>query len=645
MLNRLPRTAFLKRTVQSRFGIILLLITLLVAISMLTRLVFFIYSFSNVEVTLLNLAGILLFGLFYDLVNASYFIIPFVLYVWLVPQRVYSKAWHRPVLYTLFSIATFILLFNAVAEWFFWDEFNTRYNFIAVDYLVYTTEVLGNIRESYPIEWIIAGLIILCGGITYSMRTLLNQTNTVPMQFKQRSMVAIPLLALPLLFFFTVNSKYHRFSLNTYTNELAGNGMYELFAAYINNELNYEQFYKKINNEESFAEVKNLLHTPETRYISNAPFDIARQVQHTGPEKKLNVVMISVESLSADFMAAFGNKQNITPFLDSLSQHSLFFTHLYATGTRTVRGLEALSLCVPPTPGQSIVRRPRNEHLFTLGKVFGEKGYDSKFIYGGYGYFDNMGYYFSNNEYDVIDRDALKDEEIDYENIWGVADENLFTLAEREIEKTIASGKPVFTHIMTTSNHRPFTYPDGRIDIPSHTSREGAVKYTDYAIGKFIKSCATKKWFSNTIFVIVADHCASSAGKTELPINKYHIPLLIYSPANIQPQHMDRLMSQIDLGPTLLGLLNFSYTSKFYGYDIFSLEPGRERVFISTYQSLGFVRNNKLVVLLPQQKLETYQLNLTDDSMLPTAEDKALTQEAIAWYQSASYAFREGLMR
>ncbi|MFX7090541.1 sulfatase-like hydrolase/transferase, partial [Acinetobacter baumannii] len=86
-----------------------------------------------------------------------------------------------------------------------------------------------------------------------------------------------------------------------------------------------------------------------------------------------------------------------------------------------------------------------------------------------------------------------------------------------------------------------------------------------------------KEWFENTVFVIVADHCASSAGKTELPLDSYHIPMLIYSPTHIQPGVMNRLMSQIDVGPTLLGLLNFSYTSKFFGYDIFKLNPGRER--------------------------------------------------------------------
>jgi phosphoglycerol transferase MdoB-like AlkP superfamily enzyme len=634
-----------KQLHQGRFSNVILLMKILVFISLITRTIFLFYSFAEVDITFINIAGIFVVGFLYDLVNASYFCIPLLMYTWLVPGRQYTKKWNRYTLYGLFFVLTYILLFNAIAEWFFWEEFNTRFNFIAVDYLVYTTEVLGNIQESYPIGWIIAGITLACAMLVYRATDHIKTDDVLPLSFGKRSLIASGFIALPILFFFTITTRLHHFSSNAYANELAGNGMYELFAAYRNNELSYDQFYKKIKYEDSFNEIKKLLKTSETAYISDKPFDITRQVKHTGPEKKLNVVMISVESLSADFMNTFGNTKGITPFLDSLTSHSLLFTQLYATGTRTVRGLEALSLCVPPTPGQSIVRRPNNEHLFTLGKVFEEKGYESKFIYGGYGYFDNMGYFFANNEYAVVDRNQLKDEEIDYENIWGVADENLFSLTEKEIGHTVASGKPVFAHVMTTSNHRPFTYPDGRIDIPSSSGRDGAVKYTDYAIGKFIRSCSKKPWFNNTVFVIVADHCASSAGKTELPIHKYHIPLLIYSPANIQPARMERLMSQIDLGPTLLGLLNFSYTSKFFGYDIYSLEPGRERAFISTYQSLGYVKNNKLVVLSPQQKLDTYMVSLDGSLQRQEGNDPDLTREAISWYQSASYAYSNGLMR
>jgi phosphoglycerol transferase MdoB-like AlkP superfamily enzyme len=636
----------LTRHLHGRFGAALLLVSLLIGISLLTRIVFLIYSFANVDFSVGNLLGIFLFGFFYDLVNAAYFIIPMMLYLWLVPQRWYGKRWHGMVLTALMTLFTFLLLFNAVAEWFFWEEFNTRYNFIAVDYLVYTNEVLGNIQQSYPIAWIVTGLVVLCALIVVPLTRLVKRLPMgEPMRFKKRSAVFAAYAVVPVLLYFTVNSKYHQFSNNAYVNELSGNGMYELFAAYLNNELSYDQFYKTISPETSFRDVREMIRTPEATFVNENPEDISRRIAHTGDEKHLNVVLISVESLSGEFMNAFGSTLNITPFLDSLAQHSLFFTNLYATGTRTVRGLEALSLCVPPTPGQSIVRRPNNENLFSMGKVFAGKGYETKYIYGGYGYFDNMNYFFANNSYTVVDREELADNEIDYENIWGVADENLFTLALREIDKTVQNNKPAFAHVMTTSNHRPYTYPEGRIDIPSHTGREGAVKYTDYAIGDFIRKARKKPWFDSTVFVIVADHCASSAGKSELPINKYHIPLLIYSPANIAPAKMERMMSQIDLGPTLLGLLNFSYVSKFYGYDIFQLEPGRERVFISTYQNLGFIRDNKMIVLSPQRKLETFNVTLGSDKLTPTAEDKALEEQAIAWYQAASFAFKNGLMK
>ena len=637
--------SIIQKTLTHRFGIAALMTGLVLVISLLTRIVLLIKSFSEVDFTLLNVIGIFLLGFFYDLVNASYFIIPLLLYLWLMPNKLFRKNWHRFILYGIFFLFTFGLLFNGVSEFFFWDEFNSRFNFIAVDYLVYTTEVIGNIRQSYPIELIIVVLLLLAGAIVYFVRPIIKLAATHSIRFKKRTVWALCILLIPVVSFFTINNKLHRFSSNAFVNELSGNGLYELFAAYLNNELDYEQFYSKIDNAEAFKHIRELVKTQESEFVSSDPFSIERKITNAGTEKKLNVVLISVESFSADFMQMYGNTENITPYLDSLAQHSLVFTNLYATGTRTVRGLEALSLCVPPTPGQSIVRRPNNENLFTLGKVFNAKGYESKYIYGGYGYFDNMNGYFSTNNYTVVDRSALKPEEIDYENIWGVADENLFTLALREIDKTVGTGKPVFAQVMTVSNHRPYTYPDGRIDIPSHTGREGAVKYTDYSINKFLKEARNKLWFDSTVFVIVADHCASSAGKTELPVNKYHIPMMIYSPANIAPAKMERLMSQIDMGPTLLGLLNFSYTSKFYGYDIYQLEPGRERIFISTYQNLGFIHNGKMVQLDPQRKVNTYTPNFEDGSLTKVENDQATIDEAIAWYQAASYAFKNGLMK
>jgi phosphoglycerol transferase MdoB-like AlkP superfamily enzyme len=345
-------------------------------------------------------------------------------------------------------------------------------------------------------------------------------------------------------------------------------------------------------------------------------------------------------------MDSFGNDQHITPCLDSLAAKSMLFTNLYASGTRTVRGLEALSLSIPPTPGQSIVKRPDNQNMFSLGAVFKSKGYITQYLYGGYGYFDNMNAFFSANHYQVIDRNALRPDQIHYANIWGVADEDLFTLTLQNLDANYKTGKPFFAHVMTVSNHRPFTYPEGRIDIPpSRQAREGAVKYTDYAIGKFIHEASDKPWFKNTVFVIVADHCAGSAGSVELPVTGYHIPMLMYSPGNIQPQKMDRLMAQIDIAPSILGLLKFNYRSKFFGQDIFSLPAGHERAFISTYQGLGYLRNGELVIQSPMQQVEEYKPDFTTGKAQRGPLKDSLVKQAIAYYQSASWLLKNNKYR
>lgn len=359
----------------------------------------------------------------------------------------------------------------------------------------------------------------------------------------------------------------------------------------------------------------------------------------------MNVVLISVESLSADFSGTYGRKDSLTPNLDALTKDSLLFTDLWATGTRTVRGLEALSLSVPPTPGESIVKRARNEGLATLGEIFRRKGYHAQFLYGGYGAFDNMNYYFGHNGYDVHDRTDIPAAEIHQENVWGVADEDLYAMAMKRFAADFAAGKPFFAHVMTTSNHRPYTFPEGRGPW-LQGKRESAVAYTDWAIGDFLRRARAKPWFRNTLFIVTADHCASSAGKAALPAFRYRIPLWIYAPGGqVAPGRFERMTSQIDIPPTLLGLLGMDYDSQFYGIDVFQQPPGRERALLGTYQLLGYLRDGKLVQLSPHRKVDTLQpAYVRDEAQPPLPEDPALTLQAISHYQIAAAAFADGAM-
>ncbi|MBU0969597.1 MAG: LTA synthase family protein [Proteobacteria bacterium] len=201
-------------------------------------------------------------------------------------------------------------------------------------------------------------------------------------------------------------------------------------------------------------------------YPGQGLYNIARRIEEEQAPHKLNVILISVESLSASFLSRFGEQKHITPFMDDWFKKGKLFTNFYATGTRTVRGLEAIPLSIPPTPGRSIVKRPDNDHMYSLGKVFKDKGYDTAFLYGGRGYFDNMNTFFSGNGYRIVDQTGFRDKEVSFKNAWGVSDEDLYDRAIYEANGVYDSKKPFFFHIMTTSNHPPFTYPKGKIDLP-----------------------------------------------------------------------------------------------------------------------------------------------------------------------------------
>ncbi|NQV54932.1 MAG: LTA synthase family protein [Rhodospirillales bacterium] len=421
------------------------------------------------------------------------------------------------------------------------------------------------------------------------------------------------------------------------------NGMFAFVHAFRNNELDYDKYYPILAAAKLNAGIRALVGQSNTKFATAE--GIERKVSAHTPSRKVNVVLISVESLSAEYVGRFGNRLGITPELDKLADKGLLFTNLYATGTRTVRGLEALSVGTPPTPGQSIVRRPKNDGLVTLGGELKKNGWKPYWIYGGYGYFDNMNAYFESNQYSVVDRSNLDAEQLPthHETIWGVADEDLYSLAIANLDREYAQGNNFFAHIMTTSNHRPYTFPENRVDLPQKR-REGAVKYTDWAIGDFLRRSADKPWFDNTLFIITSDHTAKAAGKTDLPPSRYHIPMIWYAPQLVEPGIMGRLMSQIDVGPTLLGWLGLEYDSKFFGYDLFKLEKGRERAFISTYQKLGYLKGDRLVVLnVNQAPVVVDGLPTNQDDRAPT-DDKQLIKEAIAWYQAASFYFGSGKM-
>ena len=607
----------------------------------LTRAALLARAFTEVSVAPLELARVFGAGLVFDLVVALYASLPFVWLLALLPSPLRRARPVRLAAHGLAIAGLFGFLFSAAAEWFFWGEFSARFNFIAVDYLVYTREVLGNIWESYPVPALLALALVVAIAIWAGfVRVPLDTAFARSADWRARLVAALALSAAAIACFALTPDQPPRVAENRFSNELAANGLYNLFSAFRNNQLDYAPFYVTESSADASRELRALLDAPRTEFASDDPVGLTRSVVAARPERRLNVVLIVVESLSARFLGAFGNPDGLTPNLDRMAEQGLLFTNLRATGTRTVRGLEAIALSVPPTPGYSIVKRPDNANLFSLGTVFNRHGYRARFFYGGYSYFDNMGPFFDGNGFDVIDRADLAEDETGFANAWGVSDEFVLRRVLREARRSHEAHERFVSLVMTTSNHRPFTYPEGRVDIPSGDGRAGAVKYSDWAIGRFIDEARREPFFDDTVFVVVADHCASSAGELDIPVDQYHIPMIVFAPKHVAPQRVTRLASQMDLAPTLFALLGFSYESRFFGNDILALHPEGERALLGTYQRLGYLKNGLLTVLSPVRRVDVYRID-ADGRQTPVQARAAADDigEAIAYYQSASAAF------
>jgi phosphoglycerol transferase MdoB-like AlkP superfamily enzyme len=209
---------------------------------------------------------------------------------------------------------------------------------------------------------------------------------------------------------------------------------------------------------------------------------------------------------------------------------------------------------------------------------------------------------------------------VKFENAWGICDEDLYNQSIKYADKSAKANKPFSSLWMTTSNHKPYTFPAGKIDLPQG-DRNAAVKYTDYALGKFIADAKTKR-FKNTVFVIVADHCASSAGKWENNIDRHHIPAIIYNLPQQQPTRIDRLTSQIDLMPTLFGYLGWNYNTSLYGKDINQTKVGEERAFIGNYRTLGMLKGNIFTQIDDRKRLKQFGVSGNEKQTLSEIKTK-----------------------
>ncbi len=632
-------------------------------------LFFFVRVYLLAYSNLLNIpAGLIInalyIGMRFDIVICSYSLAPIILILPLLEKEFIKEIYCRKIVYYYFAITSLIIFYFTALEIFYFKEYGQRYNHLAIEYLKYPREVFNNIYEYYPIISITFILIALYLPINIIFRKIVYSSAFFRLKFAKRLFIWFCFLFI--LFIGCRNSFGHRpinialsyFSRYQLLNEISLNGFFSFGYALVDklkNEVDYKKKYASINNEESEKIVRNIL-----SHEKNIGFDsktgILRAVNTKGKSNKYNVVIIMEESLGAEFTGILGTekykKYNLTPNLDELAKHSILFTNAYSTGTRTARGIEGIVGSFPPIPGESSIKRSKSiNNFFTIGKALKSQGYATHFIYGGQAMFDNMRGFFNSNDFDnIIEEKDFKNPV--YKTTWGVSDEDLFEKANDIFSRQTS---PFLAVLITTSNHMPFTFPENRItkvskDIEDN-ERLNAIKYADFALGKFIKKAEKSKYFNNTLFVIAADHGTRIFGESVIPVKKFHIPVLIFAPEKLKitPRKIDTITSQIDIAPTILGILDIPYQSIFFGRNILNIKSNDGFALLQYDNLLGLLKENVLTVLYPDKSYkifskENFNDNFTDD----TIEKKSILNNiqfekiCISYFQYADFVYKSG---
>lgn len=623
----------------SRYGFAGFWLLSLMAAWLALRLILF-FAFKPASPTLGDDVLALLLGSFRDLFTAIALTLPLLFWLWITSNRRFGATYHRILFWSVGFLFCFLELFLLFVEYFFFDEFKSRFNTVAVDYLLYPHEVFINIWESYHVG-VVIGICILVSLVWVVAATrLFAGMWERPYRASTRLVFLLGAIALTALLSPFIPLKGVHVSKDRTLNEIANNGGLAFIAAAWTRHLDFSAFYKTLPREEAYARARRLLREPNATLVGG-PFSTRRHIDGVADRPRLNIVILLEESLGSEFWGCLGRTHTLTPEMDKLARtDGMLFTHLYASGNRTVRGMEGVLASFPPLPGDSIVKRDLSDNVETIARVLKRDGYSTIFLYGGRGLFDGMRSFAVRNGYDrFIEQKHF--EHPTFKTVWGVCDEDLFARTIEECRQLSQANKPFFATVLSVSNHKPYTYPKGRIsEDPDERKRENAVKYSDYALGQFFKAARSEAFWTNTIFAVIADHGARVYGKQSIPIVSYEIPLLIAGPAVVEKSaRVGVLGCSLDVGPTLLGLIGRPYETMFFGHDLLRCGPEDGRALLNHNRDIGLLAHDRLVVLGLMKTVEFYSGDpkTVDMNILaePTEAELELERDASALFQVA----------
>ena len=578
---------------------------------------------------------ILLQGVRFDLVLMGMVLGPAMLAAPWVSGSKRAMSWLR---YYLVAVTVFILWVELGTIPYI-DQYDSRPDYIYVEYLVYPREVLSTLLASYGL------LMLVVGGMTIASAVLtwrLTRGAAQPRTYQRLpgALILTPVIMLAIfamvrstLDHHPVNPSIVAFTTDSMVNQLALNSPYTLIYAI------YEQYrdsrggtanYGRMNENEVLGiVVENAGLEGKVDLQSDTP-TMHDQTATRRLDRPMNLIIVLEESLGSEFVGRLGGK-DLTPNLDGLADEGIWFEQLYATGTRSVRGIEAIVSGFPPTAKRSVVKLTETQKdFFTIANVLEKQNYQTSFIYGGSAHFDNMRRFFMNNGFQtVIDQKDFENPQ--FTATWGVSDEDLFLKAH---EYYSAQGdQPFFGLVFSSSNHKPFEIPAGKVETRTgpDAGRDMAVAYADYALGKFLEMARASNYWHNTVFLVVSDHNSRVKGAHLIPVERFHVPGVILG-GGIEPRIVTGITSQIDLLPTLLSLMGVDSRHPAIGRDLTLGEfyQGGGRAQMQFHDIQGWLVDGKVVIMQPKLPMQTYLYEPGGALKPDPASNNALEQQALA---------------
>ena len=527
-------------------------------------------------------------GVRFDQIVVLYILLPLLLVIpWTGLRRSLMRWVTLVYLGLLFSFA-FLLLISDIR---FYAKFGSHLNFLAYEYIGEGNEFWNQILSDpgFAVSiliWLLASVLFVV-----FVRILLRKTDRWPDRRSWVGQIVWTVLLLALSFLGVrggvglapIDWGEAYYSQNAFLNQLALNGVYTLARNFTERDgdlrlstMTESERFPFVEMDEAYQTVAEMLTQPNEAW--SGPRDgtfrstMSSRIRHVpGP----NVIVVLLESWAARNTGVLGSPHDLTPNFDSWADSGILFTHFFANGIRTSFGLPAVLCSYPSLPGRSIMGRYDAPHPFiALSEHLEMRGFHDVFVYGGDLSFDNIEGFFRSKRYHRFVGEGSFDSDQAFSK-WGIPDH---VLLERAAALIDSLPRPFQMTVLTLSNHEPYDLPDSSVqeffDDADSSRVFNAQVYADHCLGLFLRKLEEKRIFDSTIVVITADHARYDVSRLVLDPETFRIPLLILGPKGMIPSGrvIDAAGSQVDILPTILGVLGGSYQHRSWGRDLLLLD-------------------------------------------------------------------------